>query len=530
MRRFSSYGPIDREVNYYAPRKELIDKAYTQLFGENPMKGGHYITVWAPRQTGKTWLMQQILFQLQKEERFDVLKLNLEIMKDKKSAAEVITSLAGQIGERLGKNFSGIDTQEKFQAIFKKGVLDKPLVLILDEFDALREDGIGAVVSAFRNIHNARKDEIDKSTGEKTYLLHGVALIGVRSVLGIENPKGSPFNVQRSLHVPNLTYDEVKGMFQWYEKESGQAIDKAVIDELYDELRGQPGLTCWFGELLTETYNHEKNKPITMDNFEEVYAAATYALPSTNILNLISKVKPSPYKEWVLELFRTDEKIEFKFDDDYINYLYTNGVIDQEKVGRANYYVKFSCPFVQKRLFNYFSGKIFDYMGQLVEPFENLDDTLTKTGVNFRNLMKHYGRYLNKNRDWLFKDVPRRKDLRIYEAVYHFNLYMYLFKFLKGHGGAVFPEFPTGNGKIDLVVHYKNRVYGLELKSFTNEAAYKDALLKAAQYGKQLGIKEIALVFFVEFIDDAHRETYEKDYLDKSTGVTVNPIFIATGR
>jgi hypothetical protein len=79
-------------------------------------------------------------------------------------------------------------------------------------------------------------------------------------------------------------------------------------------------------------------------------------------------------------------------------------------------------------------------------------------------------------------------------------------------------------------VHYKNRVYGLELKSFTNEAAYKDALLKAAQYGKQLGLKEIALVFFVEFIDDANREIYEKDYLDKSTGVTINPIFVATGR
>jgi len=34
-------------------------------------------------------------------------------------------------------------------------------------------------------------------------------------------------------------------MFKWYEKESGQAVEKEVIDTLYDEMRGQPGLTCW---------------------------------------------------------------------------------------------------------------------------------------------------------------------------------------------------------------------------------------------------------------------------------------------
>ena len=36
------------------------------------------------------------------------------------------------------------------------------------------------------------------------YLLHGLALVGVRAVLGIDSDRGSPFNVQRSLHVPNL--------------------------------------------------------------------------------------------------------------------------------------------------------------------------------------------------------------------------------------------------------------------------------------------------------------------------------------
>jgi len=39
MRRFHSYGPLDIEEHYYAPRKELIKRAYTQLTGEHPKKG-----------------------------------------------------------------------------------------------------------------------------------------------------------------------------------------------------------------------------------------------------------------------------------------------------------------------------------------------------------------------------------------------------------------------------------------------------------------------------------------------------------
>ena len=73
--------------------------------------------------------------------------------------------------------------------------------------------------------------------------------------------------------------------------------------ELYEETRGQLGLTCWFGELLTETYNHDIKKPITMYNFKEAYGAATHILPNNNILNIISKVQKKPYDEKVIELF-----------------------------------------------------------------------------------------------------------------------------------------------------------------------------------------------------------------------------------
>ncbi|OQX01915.1 MAG: hypothetical protein BWK80_59005 [Desulfobacteraceae bacterium IS3] len=59
MRRFHSYGPVDCSEHFCIPRKELIQNCTEQLAG-NPEKCGHYFTVWAPRQTGKTWLMLQV--------------------------------------------------------------------------------------------------------------------------------------------------------------------------------------------------------------------------------------------------------------------------------------------------------------------------------------------------------------------------------------------------------------------------------------------------------------------------------------
>ncbi|MCP4111130.1 MAG: hypothetical protein GY749_37320, partial [Desulfobacteraceae bacterium] len=412
--------------------------------------------------------------------------------------------------------------------LFTKEYFERPLILIIDEFDALREDFINKFANEFRDMYIKRHNETDKTSENKTCMLHGLALIGVRSVLGIENVSGSPFNVQRSLHIPNLTYDETDSIFKWYEKESGQKVEKDVVERLFYETQGQPGLTCWLGELLTETYNTEKDLPVRMPYFEEVFRMAVQALPNNNILNIISKAKQEPYKTDVLELFKTDKKTVFRYDNPHLNFLYMNGVTDIERTSE-NLFVRFSCPFVQKRLFNYFSYELFGYMGKTYEPFEDTSDTFTENGLNIPNLMRRFQNHLKKNREWLLEDAPRRKDLRIYEAVYHFSLYRFLCDFLETRHARVWPEFPTGNGKVDIMIHYSGRIYALELKSYTDETGYREALEQAAGYGKQLNLSEVSLVFFVEYIDEASREKYEKNYTDKTTGVLVTPVFVDTG-
>jgi len=173
---------------------------------------------------------------------------------------------------------------------------------------------------------------------------------------------------------------------------------------------------------------------------------------------------------------------------------------------------------------------LFRYAGRLYAPFEDLSDTITETGLNIEDLLRRYEEYLRENRDWLLRDVPRRvSDLRIYEAIYHFNLYRYLASFLEDYGGRVVPEFPTGNGKVDLLIEYAGRQYAVEVKSYANLPAYKAALRQAARYGQQLGLEKITLALFVEAMDETNRARYEVVYEDEETGVTVTPVFVATG-
>jgi len=532
MRKFSSYGAPNNKLHYYAPREVLIKNAITQLKGEEINEGGHYITIWAPRQTGKTWIMREVALTLKKETQFDVVFLSLQYLNEVTDVNLVAQQFARKLLKQLNlEKELTIDTLDDFERLFERGTLKKPLILILDEFDALSESVLARLVSIFRHIYNTRQNQADKSTAEKEYLLHGMALIGVRAVLGVENVKGSPFNIIRSMHIPNLTYDEVNELFNWYQQESRQSIEPEVVERLWYEFQGQPGLTCWFGELLTGTYNQATDKPITIGNVKEVYAAALKLLPNNNILNIISKAKQVLYKPFVLELFQTKTRIDFIYDDPVINFLYMNGIVSFERVNLEEIYVKFSCPYIQKRLFNSFARELFHELDRLYDPFEDLSDTITENSLNIPRLLQRYEQYLQANQAQVLKDAPRRReDLRVYEAVFHFHLYLYLTQFLRNYKAQVQPEFPTGNGSIDLLIRYAGQLFGLELKSFADQQQYRNALKQAAKYGKQLGLTSIWLVLFIEAVDDKNRQRFEVSYTDKKRGVTVHPLFVQTGK
>jgi len=346
--------------------------------------------------------------------------------------------------------------------------------------------------------------------------------------LGIDNKTGSPFNIQKSIHIPNLTFEEVKQMYDDYQREWEQPIEPEVVERLFYETNGQPGLVSWFGELMVEKYNKDYPKTIGMDNWDEVFLMGSQAEPNNTVMNLISKACDLEFRDTLIELFDTTKKIDFSFDKPLLNQLYMNGVIqfEQSTDTKKGLFAKFSSPFVQKRLFNRFASELYPGLGQIIKPFENINHIYDGKTLNINNLLKRFELYLHQNKTWLLRDAPRRKsDLQIYEANFQFILYGWLNNFLY-RLASVIPEFPTGNGKIDILIQCEEQLFGLELKSFTNIYLLQKGIAQAAQYAKQLKLSEIYLVIFIEAIDTENRTAIEIEHLDPETCVKVYPQFI----
>ncbi len=141
-------------MHYYAPRQALIDSARQHLLGDDPAKGGHYITVWAPRQSGKSWIIIEAYRMLRRDSRFDTVILPLQTLNIETDINRVAHILARDVAKILKLEPPTVDGLDDLYGFFEQGNLSKPLILILDEFDALEESVLVALVGFFRNIYH----------------------------------------------------------------------------------------------------------------------------------------------------------------------------------------------------------------------------------------------------------------------------------------------------------------------------------------------------------------------------------------
>ena len=526
MRRFHSYGPVNARSHFCVPRTDLVDQCLNSLIGMDD-EGGHYFTVWAPRQTGKTWLMQQVKKRIEAQypDRFTIGMMSMQgtiLLPDDPPEA-----FLKQVDFLIEESFdlqlpSPPDSWNAFKHIFHKdnACFNRPLILFIDEFDSLPPPLIDRLVTLFRDIYLKRD----------SYQLHGLVLIGVRAVLGVDSERGSPFNIQRSLHVPNFTLDEVTYLFDQYQQESGQIVDPEAVHSVYEATHGQPGLVGWFGELLTEKYNPERTASIDISAWNTVLRKALFVEWNNTVLNLVKKVRAG-YVSHVLKLF-SDANVPFSLDADWCGYLYLNGVIEPEtsidKDSNSIEVCRFSCPFIQKRLYNALTDDLIgDRLPMLaLDPLDDLADVFEGETLNLPSLLDRYKAYLVRmkaNGLNPFKDQPRRSDLNYTEAVGHFHLYAWM-KEAVADICVISPEFPTGNGKVDLHLTCRNKIGIIEIKSFRSYAGMQKAISQAAAYARRLNLPSVTVALFVSLDDTAVLASLSKE--TRCDGVTVTVVAI----
>ena len=522
MRKFHSYGPVNARSHFFAPRTVLVDQCLNSLIGSDN-EDGHYFTLWSPRQTGKTWLMHEVQerIQLMYPEQFIVGMMSMQGLSfiTNEPIIEFLKKVPKLFLDTFSMDIKPPETYEEWTYLFHrtKGLFQKPLILFIDEFDSLPAVVIDQLVSLFRDMYLNRSQ----------YCVHGLALIGVRAVLGLDSQTGSPFNIQRSLHVPNFTLDEVTDLFDQYQQESGQVVKPEVVHGVHESTNGQPGLVGWFGELLTEKYNPGKDRFIDLNTWKTVHHAAMTLEWNNTVLNIVKKVRMG-YVPHVLELFSRSD-VSFSIDAQWCAYLYMNGVIMPElqtdQSGEKTSVCRFSCPFIQKRLYNALTDDLIgDRLPMLaVDPLDDLSDVFEGETLNLPSLLDRYKAYLVRMKAKglnPFKDQPRRTDLQYTEAVGHFHLYAWMKQAVEDVC-VISPEFPTGNGKVDLHLKCMDKLGIIEIKSFRSHARTQTGILQAASYARSLNLTSVTIALFVPLDDVSVLASLSKEIQCDGVIVTV---------
>ncbi|MEM7532783.1 MAG: ATP-binding protein [Chloroflexota bacterium] len=134
------------------------------------------------------------------------------------------------VGRRVGSFLSGWALEAS-----------RPLVVLIDEIDALQDQVLISVLRQLRSGYTRRPKAFPSS----------VALVGLRDIRDYKVKAGgsrhlntnSPFNIaERSFAMRNFTADEVFTLIGQHTEERGQAFSETALTQIFDLTQGQPWL------------------------------------------------------------------------------------------------------------------------------------------------------------------------------------------------------------------------------------------------------------------------------------------------
>ncbi len=279
MRFFNTAGPIKPEINYYIPPLGRIDLDEVLLLIEQQ----RYFVMHAPRQTGKTSALLALRDELNGSGRYRCAYVNVEIGQSaREDVAAAIRAILGQMAleaefvlSDLTLREISLDTLEAFgphQAL--QGTLsrwsaadDKPLVLLIDEIDALIGDTLLAVLRQLRAGYPDRPQHSPQT----------VVLCGVRDVRDYriqstaENAiiaGGSAFNIRaESLRLGDFSPDEVQALLAQHTETTGQVFAEDAQNEVWRLTQGQPWLVnaLAYEACFRNKAGQDRSRPITAE-------------------------------------------------------------------------------------------------------------------------------------------------------------------------------------------------------------------------------------------------------------------------
>ena len=447
MRWFNIAGPCQSDIHYMLPpiaRLPKVDRLIAQR---------SYFVMHAPRQVGKTTAMLKLAQQLTDSGKYTALLVSAEVgaafLHDPAQAQSAMLAAwqsAASVwlpSELQPPDWSEVDYISTALRLWVQQST-RPIVLFIDEIDALQDETLISVLRQLRDGYPRRPIGFPVS----------LALIGLRDIRDYKVASGgsdrlntsSPFNIKVvSLTIKNFTLEEITALYQQHTDDTGQIFTPEAIDHAFYLTKGQPWLVNALAKEIVEELVTDESQPIEVDHMNQAKEILIQRR-DTHIDSLAERLREKRVKAILEPMLSGQELGEVPNDD--VEFLLDLGLCCIDETGN----LAIANPIYREVLPRTLAFTTTITLGQIYPTW------LTASGeLNELALLDAFLLF------WRQHGQPLLRNVSYHEIAPHIVLMAFLHRVVNGKG-SMEREYAIGSDRMDLCLQYGAVTLGIELK------------------------------------------------------------------
>jgi hypothetical protein len=483
-RHFNITGPCKPEMHYMLPPIVRLPDLIQLIEQAN------YFVIHAPRQVGKSTAMLALGEQLTASGKFTALMVSAEIGQPfsqdmEKAEKAILGSWRSKAEDRLPEELwppkwpeaeSGQRIQAALRAWAKSS--SRPLVVLIDEIDALRDQALLSILRQLRDGFPDRPRAFPQSVG----------LIGLRDVRDYKIASGgsdnlntsSPFNIKvGSFTLRNFNQAEVGELYGQHTMDTGQVFTPESVELAFELTQGQPWLVNALAREIVGVIAIDRNAAIT-PAMVEVAKETLIRRQDTHLDSLVERLREDRVRQVIEPILAGTELGNIPNDD--IQFLLDLGLCRMDERGG----LAIANPIYREVLPRSLTVTPMASLPQISPTWLNATgelevDALREAFMSF----------------WLQHGEPLLNSAAYHEIAPHLVLMAFLHRVVNG-GGTLEREYAIGRDRMDLCLRYGSVMLGIEIKVQRDDR--RDQLVRGVEqiegYLARLGLDSGWLVIF----------------------------------
>jgi len=482
---FNTAGPCNPAKHYTLSPTERLPQLERLIAQES------YFVLHAPRQTGKTTAMLSLAETLTQSGHYSAIMVSVEVgapyhSNIERAELDILSAWQRAARSRLPSDLQPPD----FEATVGPGtrlagalsewarMSVRPLVVFIDEIDALKGDVLLSVLRQLRDGYPNRPESFPQS----------LALVGMRDVRDYKVAAGgsdwlntaSPFNIKvRSFTLRNFTHAEVKRLYAQHTEETGQVFTDEAVERAFYLTQGQPWLANAIAKEAVEEIVLDITEPVGLAHIEQ--AKKTLIDRQDTHLDSLAERLREPRVQSVIEPMLSGGVLENVAPDD-VQYVLDLGLCRRDEQGGLVIANPIYQEIVPKNLAFSAIASLPSVMPTWLTPQGDLDtDKLLDSFLSF----------------WRQHGQPMIATAPYHEIAPHIVLMAFLHRVVNG-GGSLTREYTIGSDRLDLLLQYKQVTLAMEMKVWRDGRSdpLKAGLAQLDKYLIGLGLTTGWLVIF----------------------------------